>query len=115
MFIALFVWIGAAQESRPGADETLALGGIPVSRAMVTDFHTLQPDDTLARAVELTLEGTQRDFPVVEDDRVVGVLRQNDMLAALAARARTARGRGHADRFSGGGIVGNARCCVSAA
>ena len=61
-----------------------ALSGIPVSRAMVTDFRTLAPTDTLAEAVDLTLAGTQRDFPVVDDGRVVGVLRQTDMLSALA-------------------------------
>jgi predicted transcriptional regulator len=83
VFIALFVWIGAAQESGM-AQMRYSLSGIPVSRAMVTEFHTMRPEDTLADAVELTLKGTQRDFPVVDGDRVAGVLRQSDMLAALA-------------------------------
>lgn len=83
VFIALFVWIGAAQEAGM-AQMKHSLSGIPVSRAMVTEFHTLQPDNTLADAVEFTLKGTQRDFPVVEGDRVAGVLRQSDMLATLA-------------------------------
>ncbi|HEX6791141.1 MAG TPA: site-2 protease family protein [Candidatus Krumholzibacteria bacterium] len=83
VFIALFVWIGAAQEAGM-AQMRHSLSGIPVSRAMVTEFHTLVPDDTLAAAVELTLKGTQRDFPVLEGDRVAGVLRQSDLLATLA-------------------------------
>ena len=29
-----------------------ALGGIPVMRVMITSFHTLRPDDRLARAVD---------------------------------------------------------------
>lgn len=82
VFIALFVWIGAAQESGM-VQMKHSLSGIPVSRAMVTEFHTLRPDSTLANAVELTLKGTQRDFPVLDGERVVGVLRQNDMLASL--------------------------------
>ena len=61
-----------------------SLSGIPVSRAMVTDFRTLAPSDTLAAAIELTLAGTQRDFPVLEGADIVGVLQQKDMLAALA-------------------------------
>lgn len=83
VFIALFVWIGAAQEAGM-AQMKHSLSGIPVSRAMVTEFHTLQPDDTLSTAVDLTLKGTQRDFPVLDGDRVAGVLRQNDMLVTLA-------------------------------
>ena len=66
-----------------------ALGGIPVSRAMLTDFNTLTPHDQLARAVELILAGSQQDFPVVEDGRVVGVLTRGDFLTALAQRGQT--------------------------
>ena len=71
VFVALFVWIGAAQESS-FAQMKAALGGIPVRRLMITDFRALHPADTLQRAIELTLATTQRDFPVVEGDRVVG-------------------------------------------
>lgn len=83
IFIALFVWIGAAQEASM-VQMKYSLSGIPVSRAMVTEFRTLAPTDTLAEAISLTLAGTQRDFPVVEGERVVGVLRQTDMLRTLA-------------------------------
>jgi predicted transcriptional regulator len=90
IFIALFVWIGAAQESNM-VQMRYSLSGIPVSRAMVTEFHTLRPDDTLADAVELTLKGTQRDFPVLDGERVAGVLRQSDMLATLARQGAAVR------------------------
>lgn len=83
ILIGLFVWIGAAQEASM-VQMKYSLSGIPVSRAMVTDFRTLAPADTLATAIELTLAGTQRDFPVVENGDVVGILQQKDMLAALA-------------------------------
>jgi predicted transcriptional regulator len=61
-----------------------ALGGIPVRRATITDFQTLSPNDTLARAVELILSGSQTDFPIVEDNVVVGVITRSDVLSALA-------------------------------
>jgi predicted transcriptional regulator len=51
---------------------------------MLTDFETLRTDDTLAAAVQQTLRGTQRDFPVLEWGRVAGVLTRNDLLSALA-------------------------------
>ena len=40
-----------------------ALGSIPVSQVMITDFRTLAPDDTLSCAVQFLLGGYQQDFP----------------------------------------------------
>lgn len=82
VFTALFVWIGAAQEASM-VQMRSSLGGIPVSRAMVTQFETLSPADPVSRAVQLILAGSQHDFPVVEGDTVVGVLPRADLLAAL--------------------------------
>ncbi|MCS6950698.1 MAG: site-2 protease family protein [bacterium] len=83
LFIAFFVWIGAAQEASM-VQMRSALGGIPVQRAMLTDFRTVAPDDPLERVVELILSGWQQDFPVVEDGRVTGILTRSDLLNALA-------------------------------
>jgi CBS domain-containing protein len=85
VFIALFVWIGAAQEASM-VQMRSALEGIPVARAMLTDFRTLASNDSLARAIDLILAGSQQDFPVVDDGRVVGVLTRGDLLVALAQR-----------------------------
>ena len=85
IFIAFFVWIGAAQESSMVQMKS-SLSGIPISRAMITEFHTLNPSSTLAQAIELTLSGTQKDFPVIDDGRVIGVLVQKDLLGGLAQR-----------------------------
>src|SRR4029434_5859118 len=74
-FIAFFVWIGAAQEASI-VQMRHALSGIPVRRAMVTTFHTLAPNDSLQTAIDATLTGTQRDFPVVDGPHVVGILLQ---------------------------------------
>src|SRR5213083_2574667 len=65
VFIALFVWLGASSEASMVQMRT-ALSGIPVSRAMLTDFHTLAPEDTAKRVLELILAGSQQDFPVVD-------------------------------------------------
>ena len=83
MFIALFVWIGAGQEASMVQIRS-ALGGIPVSRAMVTDFRALSSPDALSRAVELILSGSQHDFPVIQDRQVVGILTRQNLLLALA-------------------------------
>jgi Zn-dependent protease len=85
VFIAFFVWIGAAQEASL-VQMKHSLAGIPVSRAMMTHFETLAPTDWLTKAIDVTLSTTQKDFPVVEDGRVVGILAQSDLFAALARR-----------------------------
>jgi len=84
LFIAFFVWIGAAQEANLAQMKT-AIGGIPVRQAMLTDFRTLDRGDRLERAVELTLAGSQKDFPVMDNGRVEGILTQTDLLKALSA------------------------------
>jgi len=85
LFIAFFVWIGAAQEASMTQIKS-ALAGIPVSRAMLTDFQTVSQHDTLSRAVELILAGSQQDFPVVDDGQVVGILTRGDIVAGLTQR-----------------------------
>ena len=82
ILIAAFVWIGAGAEA--GAVEVDdRLGGQPAGRAMITDFRTVAPGDPLSRAVDLTLAGSQKDFPVLDGDRLAGVLTQAAILRGL--------------------------------
>jgi Zn-dependent protease/CBS domain-containing protein len=84
MVIALFVWIGAAAEA--GAVQFKAgLAGMPVERAMIREYATLTPDDTLGAAVGTTLAGFQEDFPVLSGETVVGILPRTALLTGLVA------------------------------
>lgn len=87
VFIAFFVWIGAAQEASMVQMKT-ALSGIPVRRAMLTDFQALSPHDLLSHAVRQILTSSQTDFPVVEANAVVGVLTRSDILAAVSRQGQ---------------------------
>jgi Zn-dependent protease/predicted transcriptional regulator len=90
VFIALFVWIGAAAEA--GAVQMrAAIAGVPVREAMVVPFTTLRANDTLALASSTLLRVEQTDFPVVDDDGIlVGVLPRRFLLEGLAARGQDA-------------------------
>lgn len=82
IFIALFVWIGAAAEA--GSEEVKSLlHNRALRAAVITHFETLASDDSLARAIALTLDTTQKDFPVMQDGKIVGVLTQEDLLRGL--------------------------------
>jgi Zn-dependent protease len=91
LLIALFVWIGAEGEAVQ-VEERLVLKGVPVRAAMLTDYKTLLPYDSLGHAADLLLAGTQHDFPVLSaDGSLVGVLTRSDLMSGLARGGREGR------------------------
>ncbi len=88
--IAVFVFVGASGESMH-AQIQATFRGLPVEVGMVRDFRTLSASDSLARAVEELLAGSQVDFPVVEGDQVLGVLTRQLLVSALREKGADAR------------------------
>jgi len=87
LFIAMFVFFGAQQEAQHAMMRTIT-HSVSVRQAMMRRFATLAPDDTLADAVEELLSGSEQDFPVVEDERVVGMLTRSRLMEALQQQPR---------------------------
>jgi len=83
VLIAVFVWFGASQEAAATLMK-LSFAGIPVRKVMLTDFQSLREEDALSRAVDLILAGSQHDFPVLEGNRVTGLLTRTNLIAALS-------------------------------
>ena len=84
VLIALFVWLGAGSEAA-AVQTSESLDGVSIEDLMIRAVHTLAPGDPLSRAVQLTLDGFQQDFPVVDDGGgLVGVLTRADLLRALS-------------------------------
>ncbi len=81
VFIALFVWIGAQEEAKH-AHLRASLEGVPVSQAVVRHFASVGPDEPLYAAAESLLGGFQDDIPVVQEGRLLGVLRRDTVLRA---------------------------------
>jgi len=86
VLIALFVFFGAGQEAT--VVETRAAGrGIVVDQMMITRFRTLPVYATLRQAVDLLLEGEQREFPVVDNlGNVEGLLTRDHLIKGLTDR-----------------------------
>ena len=59
--------------------------GQPVESLMTTEPRTLDLDQTIRDAIELMQTGRYRNVPMVDEDgRLVGVVRQQDIIAYLA-------------------------------
>jgi CBS domain-containing protein len=57
----------------------------PVEQYMTTEPHTLRLEQSVADAISLMQSSTYRNVPIVDDDRrLVGVVRQVDILKFLA-------------------------------
>ncbi len=84
VFLAFFMYVGAAQEATAAQAQVL-LTGAKVEEAMVTDFRSLPHSATIREAADLLLATTQQDFPVLAGEQVVGLLSRKDLVRAMAA------------------------------
>ena len=91
VLIAVFVWMGAGQEGKQ-VEVKSVLREMKVGQAMTRQPQILSADDSLARAVELTLTTSQADFPVMEREsgRLVGLLTEGDLLKGLRSHGMEA-------------------------
>ncbi len=97
VFIAFFIYLGAAQEGAAALGRTLT-HGIPVRAAMIKEFHQLNPGDTVRHAADLLLSTSQQDFPVVHGGQVSGLLSRNLLVKAMASEGPDAYVAGVMDR-----------------
>ena len=84
LLIALFVFIGAEQEAQAVQTRSL-VAGVPVREAMIRYFHSLPANAPLSAAVDELLAGEQKDFPVVEDGQLLGMLTREQLMKSLTA------------------------------
>ena len=57
--------------------------GSPVSSVMSRDAQTVCPRTPLPRALQKLVDTRNKSFPVVDDDRVVGIVAREDVMLAL--------------------------------
>jgi Zn-dependent protease/CBS domain-containing protein len=82
VFIAMFLYIGAAHEGSMVRGRLMTTG-VPVRAAMITDFRTLSHGETIRDAGNLLLATSQNDFPVVHGDTVLGLLNRRSLVRAM--------------------------------
>lgn len=60
-----------------------ALDEIPIEEMVSDDLITIHPDATIQEAADLMFSNKIGGLPVVDDDRLVGVITQSDLLRGL--------------------------------
>jgi Zn-dependent protease len=81
VFVALFVWIGAGEEAAM-VHIHASLESMHVRDAMVTSFETLPVTATVADGIERALHSVHREFPLIQGDRLVGIVLANELVEA---------------------------------
>ncbi|RDI57932.1 site-2 protease family protein [Microvirga subterranea] len=89
VFIAIFVYLGAAGEAH-AVQMRQASRGMLAADAMITRFESLRPGSTVEDAVQCLIHTTQHDFPIVDGAGILrGVLTRDDMIRALRDQGPT--------------------------
>ncbi len=80
---AAFIYFGAAQEGSLVQVRSV-LRDVRVQQAFSRQVQVLDAGDPIQRAVDLTLQSFQADFPVLQQGQLVGLLTSADLLSAVS-------------------------------
>lgn len=79
ILIAFFIFFGAYGENKMVRQNSL-LEGHSVKEATLTNITLLSPKNNVQDVIDLTLAGTEKDFVVVENEQILGVVTQKDVI-----------------------------------
>jgi len=82
ILIAIFIYTGAGQEGRMVQVRSV-LRGLTVAQAYSKQVRILDPRSTLREAIDITLKSFQSDFPICENDHLVGLLTHTQLVEAM--------------------------------
>jgi Zn-dependent protease len=79
ILIALFIFLGAYGENQMVKQGDLLKGHL-VKEATLTNITRLKPDNDLQEVIDILLAGTEKDFVVIENQKIIGILTQKDII-----------------------------------
>jgi Zn-dependent protease/predicted transcriptional regulator len=80
--IAFFVYMAASQEEKM-LKVKLILGHYSAKDIISNNYLSLKPKAKIAEALELSIKSSQQDFPVIQDEKVLGILTRQDIITAV--------------------------------
>ncbi len=88
ILVAIFIYIGAGQENQM-VQVRHVLRDLTVRHAYSRRVRVLNPETTLAEAVQHVVTGFQSDFPVCDGERLQGLLTYKNLIDSLSKHAPT--------------------------
>ena len=87
--VAVFIFFGASGEAQMVKQRELT-SGLTVSDVMGTKPHTetVTPYHTFGQVLDAVIHGYQEDFPVLNDEKLVGMITRNEIMAAAHSPER---------------------------
>lgn len=85
VLIAIFVYMGATAEDTQ-VRLRQALREVTASQAMISDFRSLDKQETLAEAFAYASRSYQHDFPVVDNGMLVGLVTRQALISGMQDR-----------------------------
>ncbi len=79
ILIAFFIFFGAYGENQMVKQNSLLKGHI-AKEATLTHISVLKPTDTIGAVIDIVLSGTENDFVVVENEKILGVVNHKDII-----------------------------------
>ncbi len=86
MMIAIFIFSAGTQEARMVKVRSV-LRAVKVHQVYSPSVYVLNPSSTVQQAMNLMIFGRQRNFPVVDSDRLAGFLPYSDLMQASHSAA----------------------------
>lgn len=96
ILIALFIFVSAYGENEMVKQSSL-LKGHTAKEAMLKYITLLHPDDTVQKAIDTLLAGSEKDFVVSEENVIMGVVYQKDIIKNAATPALLVKEIMHGD------------------
>ncbi|MCB0582358.1 MAG: site-2 protease family protein [Phaeodactylibacter sp.] len=90
IFIGLFIYLGASGEASYETQRSL-LSRLTVRDVLMHQYTPLHAWETIGRAVEILLDGQEKEFIVTEDNQIIGTISRDDIIKGLQALGKEER------------------------
>lgn len=82
IFIGLFIYLGASGEANYETQRSL-LSRLAVKDVLMHQYTPLHAWETIGKAVEILLDGQEKEFIVTEDNQIIGTISRDDIIKGL--------------------------------
>lgn len=79
ILIAFFIFFGAYGENQMVKQNSLLEGHI-AKEAILTNITLLHPENTVEELIEIILAGAEKDFVVIDNEKIIGVVTQKNVI-----------------------------------